>query len=113
MGEILIALLTTTRPGKGNIQDRGTQIILWIVIFASFWIDGWMHSFLPIDMPGRHTWLSPLALGILILGMAVRAIAVFNLGKAFSANVSKAPGKNCSAADSIASSAIHPISASN
>jgi protein-S-isoprenylcysteine O-methyltransferase Ste14 len=88
VGEILIALLTTTRPGKGNIQDRGTQIILWTVIFVSFWVNGCMHSFLPINMPGSYTWLLPLALGILVLGMTVRATAVFNLGKAFSANVS-------------------------
>jgi len=93
VGEILIALITTTRAGKGNIQDRGTQIILWIVIFASFAIDGWMHRILPIDMPGSHTWLLPLALVILILGLAVRAVAVFNLGKAFSSNVAISAGQ--------------------
>lgn len=93
VGEILIAVITTTRRGKGNVQDRGTQIILWIVILVSFAIDGWMHSFLPIDMPGSYTWLLPLALAILILGLAVRAVAVFNLGKAFSANVAITAGQ--------------------
>ncbi len=52
-----------------------------------------MHSFLPIDMPGSYTWLLPLALAILILGLAVRAVAVFNLGKAFSANVAITAGQ--------------------
>jgi len=93
VGEILIAVITTTRPGKGNIQDRGTQIILWVVIVVSFWIDGWMHRFLPVDMPGSYTWLLPAALGILVLGMAIRAVAVFNLGRAFSANVATHAGQ--------------------
>src|SRR5271155_1914744 len=87
LGEILIALITTTRPGKGHIQDRGTQIILWVVIVASLNIVGWMHSFFPVDMPGSYTWLRPAAFGILILGLGVRAIAIITLGSAFSANV--------------------------
>ncbi len=53
VGEILIALITTTRPGRGKLQDRGTQIILWIVIIASLRIDEWMHKFFPVNMPGR------------------------------------------------------------
>jgi len=93
VGEVLIAAITTTRPGKGNIQDRGTQFILWVVICASFAIDGWMHKVLPVDMPGSDSWVLPSALAILILGLAVRAVAVFNLGKAFSANVATRAGQ--------------------
>jgi len=92
VGEILIALLTTTFRG-GKIQDRGTQIILWIVIIASFKIDDWMHGFLPVDMPGSHSWLRPAALGILILGLGVRTVAIVTLGKAFSANVATRAGQ--------------------
>jgi len=94
LGEILIAVLTTTRAGQGKIQDRGTQIILWIVIFASFKIDDWMHRLLPIDMPGSHSWLRPAALGILILGLGIRAVAIVTLGRAFSANVAMRAGQS-------------------
>lgn len=93
VGEVLIALFTTTLPGAGKIQDRGTQIMIWVVIIASFKIDGWMHTFLPIDMPGSHSWLPPLALAVLILGLGVRATAVVMLGKAFSANVATRTGQ--------------------
>ncbi len=93
VGEILIAVFTTTWRGSGKIQDRGTQIILWVVIVASLWIDEWMHRFLPIDMPGSDSWLRPAALGILILGLAVRAVAVITLGGAFSANVATRAGQ--------------------
>jgi protein-S-isoprenylcysteine O-methyltransferase Ste14 len=93
VGEILIALITTTREGKGRIQDRGTQIVLWVVILASFRIDEWLHGFLPADMPGSNSWLRPAALGILILGLGIRAVAVITLGRAFSANVALRAGQ--------------------
>jgi protein-S-isoprenylcysteine O-methyltransferase Ste14 len=93
VGEILLAVLTQTRRGEGKIQDRGSQIILWIVIVASLWIDQWMHRFFPIDMPGSSTWLPPTAFGILVLGLGVRGLAVFTLGGAFSTNVATRAGQ--------------------
>jgi protein-S-isoprenylcysteine O-methyltransferase Ste14 len=92
-GEILIAVFTRTRRGEGKVQDRGTQIILWIVIVASLSIEKWMHDFFPIDMPGSFSWLRPAAFGILILGLGVRAAAIFTLGNAFSANVALREGQ--------------------
>ena len=79
--------------GEGKIQDRGSQIILVVVIVASLKIDDWMHKFFPADMPGSYSWLLPAALGILILGMAVRAAAIVTLGRAFSTNVATRAGQ--------------------
>jgi protein-S-isoprenylcysteine O-methyltransferase Ste14 len=93
IGEILIALITTTREPGAKIQDRGTQIILWVVIIASFKIAEWMHGFVPVDMPGSYSWLRPVALGILILGLGVRVVAIVTLGRAFSANVATRAGQ--------------------
>ena len=92
-GEILLAVFTTTRPGKGKTHDRGSQILLWVVIIASSWIDAWMHKFFPFDMPGSYSWLRPVALGILILGLGVRTVAIVTLGGAFSANVATRAGQ--------------------
>jgi protein-S-isoprenylcysteine O-methyltransferase Ste14 len=93
LGEILIALITTTGWKQGKVQDRGTQIILWMVIFVSFNLVGWMHKFFPVDMPGSYSWLRPAALGILILGLGIRAAAIITLGRAFSANVATRAGQ--------------------
>ncbi len=93
VGEILLIVLTQTRPGEGKIQDRGSQIILLIVLVASLRIDEWMRTFLPVDMPGSYGWLRPVALGILILGLAVRLVAIVTLGSAFSTNVATRAGQ--------------------
>ncbi len=93
LGELLIVVLTQTRQGEGKIQDRGTQIILWVVFVVSFKIDELLHGFLPVDMPGSYSWLRPAALGILILGLGVRAIAIVTLGSAFSTNVATHDGQ--------------------
>jgi protein-S-isoprenylcysteine O-methyltransferase Ste14 len=93
VGEVLITLFTTTREGSGKIQDRGTQIILWVVLVLSFKAEEWIHGFFSIDMPGSYSWLRPAALGILILGLAIRATAIATLGRAFSANVATRAGQ--------------------
>lgn len=93
MGEVLIALFTTTREGAGKIQDRGTQIILWVVIIGSFKIDEWLHKIFPVDMPGSYGWLRPAAFGILLVGLGIRVVAIVTLGRAFSANVATRTGQ--------------------
>ncbi|MFZ0394696.1 MAG: isoprenylcysteine carboxylmethyltransferase family protein [Terracidiphilus sp.] len=93
LGEILLIVLTQTRRGQGKVQDRGTQIILWGVIIISLNSDGWLHRFFPINMPGSHSWLRPAAVGILILGLAVRTVAIVTLGRSFSTNVAMRAGQ--------------------
>lgn len=92
-GEILLIVLTQTRHGDGKLQDRGSQIILLVVIFVSLNTDGWLHRFFPIDMPGTTSGLHLAALGILIFGLGIRAVAIFTLGKAFSTNVAVRAGQ--------------------
>jgi protein-S-isoprenylcysteine O-methyltransferase Ste14 len=93
VGEILIALLTTTGRGQGKIQDRGTQVIIWVAMIASFKTGEWMHGIFPADMPGSSSWLRPVAFAILSLGLEVRTVAIVTLGKAFSANVAMRSGQ--------------------
>jgi protein-S-isoprenylcysteine O-methyltransferase Ste14 len=93
VGEVFLIVLTQTRPGEGKIQDRGSQIILLVVLVASLRIDDWMHKFFSVDMPESDRWLLPAALGTLVLGMVVRAAAIVTLGRAFSTNVATRAGQ--------------------
>jgi protein-S-isoprenylcysteine O-methyltransferase Ste14 len=87
VGEIVIAIVTRTRGSKGNVQDRGTQLMIWIVIVASFTGAGFASALQAADMSFSHSTLRTAGLALLIAGLLVRAVAIFTLGRAFSANV--------------------------
>lgn len=85
--EILVTILTRTRRGGGKVQDRGSMLIIWIVILGCMGASAWARAALPAATLHGMDWLKPLALSVLIAGLAIRLIAIFTLGKSFSANV--------------------------
>jgi protein-S-isoprenylcysteine O-methyltransferase Ste14 len=87
VSEIVIAAATRTKRSGGNVRDRGTLAILWIVIFASITACEWIGARSTPNMFGGAHWLKPLSDGLMIVGLAVRWTAILTLGKAFSANV--------------------------
>jgi protein-S-isoprenylcysteine O-methyltransferase Ste14 len=84
IGEIFIAIATRTRRPDAKVQDRGTQIILWIAIFGSLSLSGWLHAILPSDLPEI---LRPISLAVLVAGLLIRLAAILTLGRSFTANV--------------------------
>jgi protein-S-isoprenylcysteine O-methyltransferase Ste14 len=85
--EVLIAIATRTRHGGGEVKDRSTQLLLWIVIVGSVTAASWISHVVPAPMFGGAHWLRLTGLFILTAGLAIRWAAVLNLGSAFSANV--------------------------
>ena len=86
--EILIAVLTRTRRGSGGkVSDRGSMLILWLVIVSSVTACEWISGVNPPNMFGGAHWLRTAGLIVIVCGLAIRWTAVFSLGKAFSANV--------------------------
>jgi protein-S-isoprenylcysteine O-methyltransferase Ste14 len=85
--EVLIAIATRTRHGRGEVRDRGTQLLLWVVIVASLTAAIWISYVVPAPMFGRAHWLRLIGLLILAAGLFIRWTAILNLGSAFSANV--------------------------
>lgn len=86
-GEVVIAFATRTRGGQGKVQDRGTQIMIWVVIVASFTGGGYASTIRAADMPFSHAGLRAAGLALLIAGLLVRIVAIYTLGRSFSANV--------------------------
>ena len=85
--EVLVLVVTRTRRGGGDVQDRGSLIVLWVVIFSSMFVGssaGAMYR--PTAFQAGH-WLRYACLGLLAVGLAIRWTAIYTLGKAFSANV--------------------------
>jgi len=91
--EVFIAIATRTRHSTGNVRDRGTLVLLWVVIFSSITAGMWISEAngpnvsLGANVPGGAYWLKLATLVILISGLALRWIAVISLGKSFSSNV--------------------------
>lgn len=85
--EIVIGLATRTKRSSGNVRDRGTLAILWIVIFASITVCEWIGDRSTPNMFGGAHWLKPLSDVLMMVGLAVRWTAILTLGKAFSSNV--------------------------
>lgn len=91
ISEVWIALATRTRRGKGQdnnrIHDRGTFLLLWIVITSSLITGIWFGEASTIGrIPNAH-WMRSAGLVVMIGGLLLRWSAVSSLGKAFSSNV--------------------------
>lgn len=85
--EILIAVRTRTRRGSGKVDDRGSMLILWLVIVSSITASQWISVANPPNMFGGAHWLKTAGLFTILAGLAIRWTAIISLGKAFSANV--------------------------
>ena len=86
LSEIFIALVMRTKHSGGNVQDRGTQTILWVVLVTAITAANVIHGTRYGMFGGAHL-LVPLSIVVLILALCIRYFAIFSLGKSFSANV--------------------------
>ena len=85
--EVMVAVFTRTRHDEGKVQDRGSLIVLWVVIFGAMFVGSSVGAtYQPTAfLAGR--WLAYVCLGLLALGLAIRWSAIYTLGRSFSANV--------------------------
>jgi protein-S-isoprenylcysteine O-methyltransferase Ste14 len=85
--EMVISVATRTGKDAGKVSDRGSQLILWIIIVSSITACEWLRRILPANIPDSGRWLKPASVIIIALGLVIRCVAILSLGKAFSANV--------------------------
>jgi protein-S-isoprenylcysteine O-methyltransferase Ste14 len=85
--EIVIGIATRTRKSSGNVRDRGTMVLLWVVLFTSITAGVWFSDAKGTNLPNGTHWLKPASLFVLLAGLALRWWAIVSLGKSFSSNV--------------------------
>uniref|UniRef100_E6QHV4 Isoprenylcysteine carboxyl methyltransferase (ICMT) family protein n=1 Tax=mine drainage metagenome TaxID=410659 RepID=E6QHV4_9ZZZZ len=85
--ELLLLVVTRTRRDQGKVNDRGSLLLLWLAIGVSLAVAFRIADAMPRNLLAHAVWLSPLCLGILVLGFALRLTAIAMLGRAFSVNV--------------------------
>jgi protein-S-isoprenylcysteine O-methyltransferase Ste14 len=87
ISEAAILIVTRTKKSSGEVQDRGSLRILWLVIFVSVSIGTWIgKANAPTIFGGAH-WVRTLSVVVLAIGLAVRWSAIVTLGRSFSVNV--------------------------
>ena len=85
--EVVIAVATRTGKSGGKIRDRGSQLILWIVIVISVTACAWLRRIMAANMFGGAVGVKTVSALVLVAALAIRWTALFTLGKSFSANV--------------------------
>lgn len=89
--EIWIAFATRTRQSKGDVRDRGSMLLLWIVITAAITASEWLSALHIAPLLGSPNWSRIAGMILLCVGVALRWAAILSLGSAFSANVAIRP----------------------
>jgi len=85
--EILVGIVTRTRRSSGKVQDRGSLLILWLVITASITACQWISEATRPNMFGGAHALKTAGVIVMLVALAIRWTAIFTLGKSFSSNV--------------------------
>ena len=90
--EVYIAIATRTRRSTGKVRDRGTLLLLWVVIFSSLTCGIWIGEAQGANLPPGPivfgvSWIGFASLVVLVFGLVLRWVAVVSLGKSFSSNV--------------------------
>ena len=85
--EILVGIATRTKRSSGKVQDRGSLLILWLVIAASITACQWVSEATRPNMLGGAHALKTAGVIVMLAALAIRWTAIFTLGKSFSSNV--------------------------
>jgi protein-S-isoprenylcysteine O-methyltransferase Ste14 len=87
VSEILVVAKTYTSRSGGAVRDRGSMLLLWVVIFAAIWVGSAVGATHPHTMFDGAKWLRPLSVALMAAGLAIRWTAIVTLGKSFSVNL--------------------------
>jgi protein-S-isoprenylcysteine O-methyltransferase Ste14 len=85
--EIVVGVATRTNRSSGIVRDRGSLLILWIVIVSSATACGVISAAAPATMFGGAHWLKTASVVVLVAALTIRWMAIVTLGKSFSSNV--------------------------
>lgn len=87
VSEIWIALATRARGAHARVRDRGSMIVLWVVILLAIFAGGYLREAVPARFPIPSVYVKGIAIILLIAALAIRWTAIRTLGRYFTANV--------------------------
>jgi protein-S-isoprenylcysteine O-methyltransferase Ste14 len=87
VSEVVLGVATRTKRNTGMVHDRGSLLLLWIVICASLTACITISEKASPNIFGGAHALKVVGLIILVVALIIRWTAIFTLGKSFSSNV--------------------------
>ncbi len=85
--EVMIGVATHNKESTGKDRDRGSLLLLWIVILSSMTAAIWISEATPPNMFGGTRALKAAGLIVLAIALIIRWTAIYTLGRSFSSNV--------------------------
>jgi protein-S-isoprenylcysteine O-methyltransferase Ste14 len=85
--EVIVGIGTRTKHSTGKVHDRGSLLLLWIVIFASITACIWISEATAPNMFAGADALKVAGLVVLVIALIIRWSAILTLGRSFSSNV--------------------------
>ncbi|MDQ6799848.1 MAG: isoprenylcysteine carboxylmethyltransferase family protein [Acidobacteriota bacterium] len=79
-----VEIVVFARRRAGSRQDRGSHIVLWVLVGGGIFAAGRLRRWWP--MPDRDT-LFWLGIALIFIGIVIRAAAILTLGRYFSVRV--------------------------
>jgi protein-S-isoprenylcysteine O-methyltransferase Ste14 len=87
VSEAAIGIGTHAKKGTANVRDRGSLILLWIVIGVATFAAGAVREIQGEPLPLSSRWAKGIGLAILAAGLVLRWSAIATLGRYFTSNV--------------------------
>jgi protein-S-isoprenylcysteine O-methyltransferase Ste14 len=85
--EVWVLVTSYTRRSGGSVRDRGSLMLLWVVIFGSIWAGTQIGQTRPHTIFGGAEWVRGVSVALMAAGILIRWTAIVTLGKSFSVNV--------------------------
>jgi protein-S-isoprenylcysteine O-methyltransferase Ste14 len=89
--EVYVVFTARLRRGGSTgvtTADRGSMMVLWVVIGGSISAGFWVAAAYEPAAIHAGPWLRAVSLALLATGLLVRVTAIYTLGRSFTANVS-------------------------
>lgn len=87
VSEIILGRVTRARRGATQVRDRGSLLVLWLVIWAGISAAFVFRALPATRMPIRSPWVGAASLALLVVGLSIRWTAIITLGRFFTSNV--------------------------
>lgn len=92
--EIAIGIGTRAKKSSASVRDRGSLILLWIVIGIATFTAGAVREIQGETLPITSHWAKGVGLTILAVGLTLRWTAILTLGRYFTSNVAIQEGQS-------------------